>query len=241
MRAIDIVDIALKSFPRRLCAQGNRSQPGGGVGFPLPQAVFIDDLDEAPPTMVIFFRPRRVPEVRDRARAELRVIDATCPSSPRFIWRSTAFARGSRCSSWTHRSHDEGSRALWARPGTIQLVETENDVARLSVPRGAGDDPDPDHPQPRRDPRARGGHSAPLPRRPDAPRDDICYATQNRRDAVKELLARGTRSIAGRSAPKQLQQPTVGRRGSASGRCRPPDRQRREIDAGGWRASAPSA
>ena len=54
------------------------------------------------------------------------------------------------------------------------------------------------------------------------PKEDICYATQNRQEAVRELLARGRRR-AGAGKPEQLEQPAAGRTG-------PRDRRERLFD-----------
>ena len=70
-----------------------------------------------------------------------------------------------------------------------------------------------DHPVGRR--RGRGsspGCGSGFPQIVGPRKDDICYATQNRQEAVRELAARGRRG-AGRRQPEQLEQPAAGRAG----------------------------
>ena len=196
VRAIDIVDIALKKFSPPVYVRKEIVHNQAVVSdFRSRGVVFIDDLDEAPANSLVIFSAHGVsPEVRDRARARgLRVIDATCPLVTKVHLEVHRFLReGFTLLLIGHRSHDEVEGTLGEAPGQIQLVETENDVARLSVPPGARvmiltqttlslDE-------------TRGLVAAIRRRFPDAqtpPKDDICYATQNRQDAVKELLARG--------------------------------------------------
>jgi len=196
VRAIDIVDIALKKFHPPVYVRKEIVHNQAVVSdFRSRGVVFIDDLDEAPPNSLVIFSAHGVsPAVRDRARARgLRVIDATCPLVTKVHLEVHRFLReGFALLLIGHRSHDEVEGTLGEAPGQIQLVETENDVDRLTVAPGA---------------RVmiltqttlslnetRGLVAAIRRRFPDAqtpPKDDICYATQNRQDAVKELLARG--------------------------------------------------
>lgn len=196
VRAIDIVDIALKKYSPPVYVRKEIVHNQAVVSdFRSRGVVFIDDLDEAPANSLVIFSAHGVsPEVRDRARARgLRVIDATCPLVTKVHLEVHRFLReGFTLLLIGHRSHDEVEGTLGEAPGQIQLVETENDVDRLTVAPGARvmiltqttlslDE-------------TRGLVAAIRRRFPDAqtpPKDDICYATQNRQDAVKELLARG--------------------------------------------------
>lgn len=196
VRAIDIVDIALRKFPPPVYVRKEIVHNRAVVDdFKTRGVIFIDDLDEAPANSLVIFSAHGVsPAVRDRARERgLRVIDATCPLVTKVHLEVHRFLReGYTLLLIGHRSHDEVEGTLGEAPGKIQLVESENDVDRLSVAADARimiltqttlslDE-------------SRGLIAAIRRRFPTAqtpPKDDICYATQNRQDAVKELLAQG--------------------------------------------------
>jgi 4-hydroxy-3-methylbut-2-enyl diphosphate reductase len=196
VRAIDIVDIALQKYSAPVYVRKEIVHNQAVVSdFQSRGVVFIDDLEEAPENSLVIFSAHGVsPAVRDRARARgLRVIDATCPLVTKVHLEVHRFLReGHTLLLIGHRSHDEVEGTLGEAPGQILLVESEKDVDRLTVPTGARimiltqttlslDE-------------TRGLVAAIRRRFPDAqtpPKDDICYATQNRQDAVKELLRRG--------------------------------------------------
>lgn len=196
VRAIDIVDIALQRFSAPVFVRKeivhNRSVvddfKGRGV-------VFIDSLDEAPEGSLVIFSAHGVsPEVRARAEARrLRVIDATCPLVTKVHLEVHRFLRaGFELILIGHRSHDEVDGTLGEAPGKIHLVESVDDVASLPFASDARlmiltqttlslDE-------------TRDVIAAIKNRFPNAttpPKDDICYATQNRQDAVKDLLGKG--------------------------------------------------
>ncbi len=196
VRAIDIVDIALKRFSAPIFVRKeivhNRSVVDD---FKARGVVFIDHLDEAPEGSLVIFSAHGVsPEVRARADARrLRVIDATCPLVTKVHLEVHRFLReGYQLILIGHRSHDEVDGTLGEAPGKIHLVESVGDVAGLPFPWEARlmvltqttlslDE-------------TRDVIAAIKSRFPNAttpPKDDICYATQNRQDAVKDLLGRG--------------------------------------------------
>jgi 4-hydroxy-3-methylbut-2-enyl diphosphate reductase len=196
VRAIDIVDIALKRFSAPVYVRKEIVHNRAVVDdFKARGVVFIDHLDEAPEGSVVIFSAHGVsPEVRERAAARgLRVIDATCPLVTKVHLEVHRFLReGFQLVLIGHRSHDEVDGTLGEAPGKIQLVESTEDVDRLPIPLDARvmiltqttlslDE-------------TRGIIAAIKNRFPKAqtpPKDDICYATQNRQDAVKDLLGRG--------------------------------------------------
>ncbi|MBL0058903.1 MAG: 4-hydroxy-3-methylbut-2-enyl diphosphate reductase [Elusimicrobia bacterium] len=196
VRAIDIVDIALKRFSPPVYVRKEIVHNRAVVeDFKARGVVFIDHLDEAPEGSLVIFSAHGVsPEVRARAEARrLRVIDATCPLVTKVHLEVHRFLReGYQLVLIGHRSHDEVDGTLGEAPGQIQLVECVDDVAHLNIP-----------------PRGRvmiltqttlslnetrDVIAAIKQRFPDAqtpPKDDICYATQNRQDAVQDLVGRG--------------------------------------------------
>lgn len=200
VRAIDIVDIALQRFSAPVYVRKeivhNRSVVDD---FTARGVIFIDRLDEVPEGSLVIFSAHGVsPEVRARAEARrLRVIDATCPLVTKVHLEVHRFLRdGYQLVLIGHRSHDEVDGTLGEAPGKIQLVESVEDVAQLPIALDARvmiltqttlslDE-------------TRGIIAAIKSRFPKAktpPKDDICYATQNRQDAVKDLLGRGIKLL----------------------------------------------
>jgi 4-hydroxy-3-methylbut-2-en-1-yl diphosphate reductase len=131
------------------------------------------------------------PAIRAAAAARrLRAIDATCPLVTKVHLEAVRFAReGYVIVLIGHEGHDEVIGTMGEAPGHIRLVQDAADVERLEVPAGAKlayltqttlsvDD-------------ANVIIDALRRRFPDIAspsRDDICYATQNRQEAVKELV-----------------------------------------------------
>ena len=196
VRAINIVEIALRRFPPPIYVRKEIVHNKIVVeGFQKRGVVFINSLDEAPEGSLVVFSAHGVsPEVRQRARARrLRVIDATCPLVTKVHLEVHSFLKkGYTFLLIGHRDHDEVDGTLGEAPDKIFLVETPEDVARAPVP-------DPDHLMVLTQTTlsvddTRGILAAVKRRFPNAAapaKDDICYATQNRQDAVKELARRG--------------------------------------------------
>lgn len=154
-------------------------------------AIFVDDLAAVPDGSLLIFSAHGVaPAVRAEAAARhLRVVDATCPLVTKVHVEALRFARdGYDILLIGHRGHVEVIGTLGHAPERMHLVETVADVARVAV----------------RDPQrvavvtqttlsvddTRDIVEAIRARFPAVhlpARDDICYATQNRQTAVKEL------------------------------------------------------
>ncbi|OIQ82925.1 4-hydroxy-3-methylbut-2-enyl diphosphate reductase [mine drainage metagenome] len=154
-------------------------------------AVFVEELDEVPAGNTVIFSAHGVSkEVRSEAEARgLRVFDATCPLVTK-VHVEVAKLRGRGCEIIMigHRGHPEVEGTMGQSEAGMYLVETPEDVEQLQV----------------KDPHnlafvtqttlslddAARVIAALRQRFPDiaAPKsDDICYATQNRQDAVKAL------------------------------------------------------
>jgi 4-hydroxy-3-methylbut-2-enyl diphosphate reductase len=154
-------------------------------------ARFVEDLADVPPGSRLIFSAHGVsPAVREQARTRaLRVVDATCPLVTKVHLQALRYARaGYEILLVGHRGHVEVEGTLGHAPDRMHLVETVADVDRVHVR------------DPERvavvtqttlsvdDTRAIIGairRRFPSVRTP--PKDDICYATQNRQMAVKEL------------------------------------------------------
>jgi 4-hydroxy-3-methylbut-2-enyl diphosphate reductase len=152
---------------------------------------FVDSLDEVPAGANLLYSAHGVsPLVREIARSrEFNTIDATCPLVAKVHLEAARYARmGFTIVLIGHAGHDEVVGTAGEAPGQIRVIESCEDVARLHVP-----DPDKvawlcqttlsiDDVRPvlaelqRRFPAVQGPAS-----------DDICYATQNRQEAVREL------------------------------------------------------
>jgi 4-hydroxy-3-methylbut-2-enyl diphosphate reductase len=156
-------------------------------------AVFVEDVDEVPVGATVVFSAHGVsPAVRAAAaRRGLNVIDATCPLVSKVHAEARRFARdGFTIMLVGHGGHEEVDGTLGEVPQSVRLVEGRDDVDALEV-----DDPDRvayltqttlavDETDDivaalrERYPRLAGPRTS-----------DICYATQNRQDAVKALAA----------------------------------------------------
>ncbi|MFA7240981.1 MAG: 4-hydroxy-3-methylbut-2-enyl diphosphate reductase [Sulfuricellaceae bacterium] len=154
-------------------------------------AVFIEDLAEAPPGSTLIFSAHGVPQAvrREAAQRGLKVFDATCPLVTKVHLEVARMrAQGREIVMIGHRGHPEVVGTMGQVPDGMYLVEKPEDVERLVVA-DAGklafvtqttlsmDDA--------------AAIVAALQRRfPTIVRpkkDDVCYATQNRQDAVKAL------------------------------------------------------
>ena len=155
-------------------------------------AVFVDELDEVPAGATVVFSAHGVSKaVRAEADARgLTVFDATCPLVTKVhVEVEKMRAQGRDIVMIGHAGHPEVEGTMGQVDGGIHLVESVADVARLSV----------------RDPErlayvtqttlsvddAAAVVAALRERFPaivGPKRDDICYATQNRQDAVKALV-----------------------------------------------------
>ena len=158
-------------------------------------AVFVDELDQVPDGRIVIFSAHGVSKaVRTEAeRRGLQVFDATCPLVTKVHMEVTRYARdGLDVVLIGHAGHPEVEGTMGQFDlgfgGTIQLVETPADVAKLALR-------DPAHSAfvtqttLSMDDTARviDALRARFPAIHGPRKDDICYATQNRQDAVKKL------------------------------------------------------
>jgi 4-hydroxy-3-methylbut-2-en-1-yl diphosphate reductase len=194
-RAIEIVERALDNFGPPIWVRHevvhneyvvNKLRERG--------AIFTDDLDDIPEGSIVIFSAHGVSQqVREISKSKkFKVFDATCPLVTKVHMEVARYSReGWECVLIGHAGHPEveGTMGQYDNPkGGIYLVENEQDVANLVVKNPdkityvtqttlSVDDTDKIIQALRtRFPAVKG------PRR-----EDICYATQNRQDAVKEL------------------------------------------------------
>ncbi|AVJ57270.1 4-hydroxy-3-methylbut-2-enyl diphosphate reductase [Idiomarina sp. OT37-5b] len=157
-------------------------------------AVFVEELDEVPDDAIVIFSAHGVSQaVRQNAKDRgLKVFDATCPLVTKVHMEVTRASRkGHECVLIGHAGHPEveGTMGQYANPnGGMYLVESPDDVATLQVK-----DPDNLHYMSQTtlsvDDTADviDALRARFPNIQGPRKDDICYATQNRQDAVREL------------------------------------------------------
>jgi len=154
-------------------------------------AIFVEELAEVPPGSTVIFSAHGVSQaVRQEAEARgLEVFDATCPLVTKVhVEVAKMREQGRELIMIGHRGHPEVEGTMGQSRGGMYLVETPEDVARLEVGNESSlafvtqttlsvDD-------------AQLTIAALKRRYPGIvgpKKDDICYATQNRQDAVKEL------------------------------------------------------
>jgi 4-hydroxy-3-methylbut-2-enyl diphosphate reductase len=156
-------------------------------------AVFVEEIAEVPEGATVVFSAHGVsPEVhRQSAERSLRTIDATCPLVTKVHHEARRFAAEDLDILLIgHAGHEEVEGTAGEAPEHVQLVQTPEDVATVTV----------------RDPAKVSWLSQTtlsvdetmtivdalrerFPALIDPPSDDICYATQNRQTAIKEISA----------------------------------------------------
>ncbi|MCW2937186.1 MAG: hydroxymethylbutenyl pyrophosphate reductase [Actinomycetia bacterium] len=156
-------------------------------------AIFVDETEEVPEGSIVVFSAHGVAPVvhEEAARLNLRTIDATCPLVTKVHKEAVRFAKEDYDILLIgHDGHEEVVGTSGEAPEHIQLVDGPGDVAKLTV----------------RDPDKLVWLSQTtlsvdetiatvdklkerFPNLLDPPSDDICYATQNRQVAVKEIAA----------------------------------------------------
>jgi 4-hydroxy-3-methylbut-2-enyl diphosphate reductase len=195
-RAIDIVNRALEVFGRPIYVRHEVVHNRFVVDDLRSRgAVFVEELDEIPDDAIVIFSAHGVSKaVQEGARQRgLRVFDATCPLVTKVHVEVAAFSdNGRECVLIGHGGHPEveGTMGQYdtSSGGQIYLIEDEEQVAHLTV----------------KDPenlayvtqttlsvddtaRVIDALRDRFPAIEGPRKDDICYATQNRQDAVKSL------------------------------------------------------
>lgn len=153
--------------------------------------VFVEDIAQVPPGAVLVYSAHGVsPAVREAATSrQLIEVDATCPLVTKVHREVLRFARqGFTIFFIGHRNHDEAVGTVGEAPDAIHVVETLEDVERLEAA----------------DPhkvayvtqttlslydaqRIIDALKRKFPHIKSSPKEDICYATTNRQNAVKQL------------------------------------------------------
>jgi 4-hydroxy-3-methylbut-2-enyl diphosphate reductase len=191
-RAIEIVELALEVYGPPVYVRHEIVHNRHVVdSLAAKGAVTVEDLADVPPGSRLVFSAHGVsPEVRSEARErDLQSVDATCPLVTKVHLEAMRFARnGYEIVLVGHRGHVEVEGTLGQAPERMYLVETVEDAEKLQVRSPdklavltqttlSVDDT--------RDILDVLRRRFPAVRTPT--KDDICYATQNRQNAVKAI------------------------------------------------------
>ena len=197
-RAIDIVNRALDVFGPPIYVRHevvhnkyvveNLKQRG---------AIFVEELDQVPDDVIVIFSAHGVPQSVEieAARRGLQVFDASCPLVKKVHMEVVRYSRsGKECVLIGHDGHPEvqGTMGQYddSKGGKMYLVETAEDAAKLEVQ-------DPDQLAYVTQTTLSMNDTAVViealrekfPNIQGPRKDDICYATQNRQDAVRALAS----------------------------------------------------
>jgi len=195
VRAVDVVEIALEVYDGPLYVRREIvHNPHVVQGLKDKGVIFVNELSEVPAGSHVIFSAHGVsPAVREQAAAKgLKVIDATCPLVTKVHLEAKRFARkGFTIILIGHPGHEEVEGTMGEAPDRMKLVSTVDDVERLEV----------DNPErvayltqttlSLNDTRILvEALKRKFPSITAPPSEDICYATQNRQEAVREMAGK---------------------------------------------------
>lgn len=197
-RAIEIVERALQAFDGPIYVRHEVVHNKFVIDDLIAKGVrFVDELEEVPDGAIVIFSAHGVSQAvkKEAEGRSLKVFDATCPLVTKVHFEVTRYSRlGQECILIGHEGHQEveGTMGQYDESGggAMYLVESVDDVESLSV----------------RNPEALAfvtqttlsvddtsdiidALRAKFPKIEGPRKDDICYATQNRQNAVRELSA----------------------------------------------------
>ena len=192
VRAIDIVRIALDTFGPPIYVRKEIVHNRHVVeDLRAKGAIFVDQIEEVPEGERVIYSAHGVaPEVRDASKTRrLRVIDATCPLVTKVHVEAVKFAKeGYSLILIGHLNHDEIIGTLGEAPAVTQVVSTPEAVDKIQVPDpnrvayltqttlSLDEAKDIIEALKNKFPNIKGPHA-----------QDICYATENRQVAVKNV------------------------------------------------------
>jgi 4-hydroxy-3-methylbut-2-enyl diphosphate reductase len=190
--AIESLDLAIQAFGTPIYVYHEIVHNKYVVDtFRAKGAVFVDDLHEVPQGATLLFSAHGVsPEIRRLARErKLYAIDATCPLVTKVHLEAVRYAKdGYTILLIGHEGHDEVIGTMGEAPEAMVLVESADEADRLEFPTGTKlayltqttlsvDDAN----------RIIARLRARFPQIANPPKDDICYATQNRQEVIHTL------------------------------------------------------
>ena len=191
--AIDALEKALQYFGTPIYAYHEivHNRPIVEV-YTTKGVIFVDSISEVPEGGTVLYSAHGVsPEIRNQSRARnLRAIDATCPLVTKVHMEAIKYSKeGYTIVLIGHEGHDEVIGTMGEAPAAMVLVEDVADVLAMAIPADAKlafltqttlsvDE-------------TKGIIAALRTKYPQIvgpSKDDICYATQNRQEAVTELV-----------------------------------------------------
>lgn len=194
VRAIDIVELALDIYgPPVYVFHEIVHNPYVVEDLQTRGAVFVEDLSFVPPGSVTIFSAHGVSTaiVKQARQMQLQIIDATCPLVTKVHLQAQRYSRrGHEIIIIGHLGHEEVEGTMGSVEGRVQVVSTISDVAALTVEDpeclayvtqttlSIDDTREVIDALKQRFPHIQG---------PEL--DDICYATQNRQNAVRQLAS----------------------------------------------------
>ena len=195
-RAIEIVERAIAKFDPPIYVRHEVVHNRTVVAdLTKKGAIFVEELDEVPDGSIVIFSAHGVSKAvrREAEERKLRIFDATCPLVTKVHVEVSRHQReGRECVLIGHAGHPEVEGTLGqfedGGPGRIHLVESPEDARTLRVENPdrlayvtqttlSMDDTN----------EVIDALQEHFPRIAGPKKDDICYATQNRQDAVKHL------------------------------------------------------
>ena len=198
--AVQSLDLALKHFGAPVYVYHEIVHNQYVVkSFESKGAVFVDNLEEIPPKSTVLFSAHGVaPTIRKLAQErQLNAIDATCPLVTKVHLEAIKFAKDHYTIVLIgHQGHDEVIGTMGEAPQAIVLVESTEDVDRLEYGPETKlayltqttlsvDDAN----------RIIQRLKSRFPWIVGPPKEDICYATQNRQEAVRVIANDATKVI----------------------------------------------
>lgn len=192
VRAIEIVELALEIYrPPVYVFHEIVHNPHVVSDLKTKGAIFVEDLADVPVGAVTIFSAHGVATsiVEQAQQKSLEIIDATCPLVTKVHLQAQKYSQsGHEIVIIGHLGHEEVEGTMGSVPGPVYVVATPEDVANMQVQKAdnlafvtqttlsVDDTRDVIEALRQRFPNIQGPST-----------DDICYATQNRQNAVREL------------------------------------------------------
>ena len=192
-RAIEVVEQALNVFGKPVYVRKEIVHNKFVVeDLKKKGAIFVEEVAEVPDKSVLIFSAHGIsPKVREEAKAkQLKAIDATCPLVTKVHLEVLRFVKeGYKIVLIGHKGHDEVVGTMGESPENISLVGSVEEANNLSFPENqkliyltqttlSVDETK----------EIVKALKNKFPNMIAPPSEDICYATQNRQDAIKELI-----------------------------------------------------
>lgn len=191
--AVDIVDKALEKYGAPLYVYHEIVHNTYVVeGFKKKGVIFVEDVADVPIGERLIFSAHGVPPsvIKKAKERKLKFADATCPLVTKVHNEAVKFSKQKHATVLIgHKGHQELiGTAGYVDPDFLHIVEDENDIEKLDI------DPSKEVAYITQTTLSVDDTTAMIellkkkyPRLISPPRSDLCYATQNRQDAVKEL------------------------------------------------------